>query len=234
MPHNWNAIKMEYIYGIQREDGTVHIPSLEDLAQRHKVGIASLRRHCAREGWVQERERAQEEIVQRVKDGLVKKVVHRLVAAYEHAIEGGIEYMQMGRAVLRPLSKFQSYLSGDARLDMKLIEVITRIGAGAQRMHGGGWDAVRSALHDIIGLTESQAGASYDMEMTVEEYTRRVLHVADSTVAKLIASEAPEAIVKEIVMNLVQERRSLLVSALREVTEDEEKENHAESAHTIE
>lgn len=234
MPYNWNAIKMEYIYGIQLEDGSVQMPTLEELAQRYKVGIASVRRHCAREGWVQERERAQEEIFQRVKSSLVKKVVHRLAAAYEHAIEGGIEYMQIGRAVLRPLSKFQSYLSGDARLDLKFLDVVTRIGSYAQRMHYGGWAAVRLALNDIIGLAESPTGAPYNMDMTVEEYTRRVLHIADAPVAKLIASEAPEDIVKELVRNLVKERRYLLVSALKEVTEWEEKEDHAETTDTAE
>ena len=53
--------KEEYIYGIE-ENGERRLPTLEELAKRHGVSIATLYRRSAREGWPRLREEAQLEL----------------------------------------------------------------------------------------------------------------------------------------------------------------------------
>ncbi|MEM4168088.1 MAG: hypothetical protein QXW98_06565, partial [Candidatus Caldarchaeum sp.] len=195
---------------------------------KYGLPLRTLQRRSAQEGWPELRRQAQAEIALRVREELVQRVTKKIVAAYDSAIEGGLEYMQIGRALLRPLVQFQSLLSGDSRLDLDFLRAVSEIGATAQRMHGGGWNTLRTALSDLIELQKQALAGAQQIGFSLEESTKRVIRLAGKEVIDAITQEAPTATVEELVRNLALKRREVLIQALEGVLSEEAQRESAQ------
>jgi hypothetical protein len=55
--HNWPAIKADYVEGWQNGSQARHMPALPELAKKHGVHLAQVKKKAAAEGWFDQRNR---------------------------------------------------------------------------------------------------------------------------------------------------------------------------------
>jgi hypothetical protein len=61
--HDWPSIRRDYVEGIDR-DGVIVYPTMDEVAERHKVMPNRVREQAAKRGWFADRERLQARIAQ--------------------------------------------------------------------------------------------------------------------------------------------------------------------------
>jgi alpha-galactosidase/6-phospho-beta-glucosidase family protein len=66
--YNWDIIKDQFIYGIRREDGTKHYPTIDDIVKMHGCAKGTVGERCSKESWVEERKRRKGQIDHKAQD----------------------------------------------------------------------------------------------------------------------------------------------------------------------
>lgn len=92
--YDWGAIKALYVLGIGNEDGSRHLPTLAELAERYGASLSTLTHHSSYEEWPRLRQEAQQRIYQDVCQRFEGELAEKLSRADKLAVDTALLIMQ--------------------------------------------------------------------------------------------------------------------------------------------
>ncbi len=93
--YKWLEIKMQYIQGICNDKGQRVYPSLNDLSKEYGISLSTLAHKSAREGWNQQRQRSEQNILMAAIEKYESEMAAKLAHVDKLASDAAVAMLQV-------------------------------------------------------------------------------------------------------------------------------------------
>ena len=107
--YDWPAIRLEYVQGIARPDGSIWWPSTRELAERHSMPGDTVKNRCTNKKWRKAREAFQAQTSEAAAEVVIESRLARRLSESDKIFESAFILRQATRAqIIRTAQAIQS------------------------------------------------------------------------------------------------------------------------------